>query len=264
MATVQEIYEFINEKAPFSTQLDFDNAGFLVGRGDRQVERILVALDITEEVAREAARLGAQLVVSHHPVIWGGAKSVTGESVTGRRLLALLEHGTAAICAHTNLDMAPGGVNDTLAAVLGLTETRFLQEYGTYADGRPYGLGAQGRLSAGPLSVGEFAAQVKAALGAASVRYEDAGRPVERVAVCGGSGGDLVEQALAAGCDTLVTADVRYDPFLDAHSMGLNLLDAGHFATEQVVCPILADWLQGAFPQVEVLLSEHKEIYSAL
>ncbi|MCD8376200.1 MAG: Nif3-like dinuclear metal center hexameric protein [Oscillospiraceae bacterium] len=264
MATAMEIYEFLDGKAPFSTQLDFDNAGFLAGRGDLEVRRILVALDITEEVALEAARLEAQLVVSHHPLIWGGAKSVTGETVTGRRLLALLEHGTAAICAHTNLDMAPGGVNDTLAAVLGLTETRFLQEYGTYADGRPYGLGVQGRLGGGAVPLKEFAAQVKAALGAASVRYEDAGKPVERVAVCGGSGGDLVEQALAAGCDTLVTADVRYDPFLDAHSMGLNLLDAGHYATEQVVCPVLAGWLREAFPQVEVLLSEHKEIYAAL
>lgn len=264
MATVGEIYRFLDSKAPFSTQLSFDNAGLLVGRKDWQVERILVALDITEEVALEAAQAGAQLVVSHHPVIWGGAKSVTDETVMGRKLLALLEHGTAAICAHTNLDLAPGGVNDALAAALGLADAALLQEYGTYPDGRAYGLGVKGRLPQGPVSVGEFAAQVKGRLGAASVRYVDAGRPVERVAVCGGSGSDLAEQALAAGCDTLVTADVKYDPFLDARAMGLNLLDAGHFATENVVCPVLADWLRQAFPQVQVTLSRHREVFSAL
>ncbi len=264
MATVKDIYEFLDQKAPFATQMGFDNAGFLVGRGDRAVDRILVALDITEQVALEAAELGAQLVVSHHPVIWGGAKSVTDETVMGRKLLALLEHGTAAICAHTNLDLAPGGVNDTLAKVLGLANCALLQQGGTYPDGRPYGLGVVGQLPAGPVDLPTFAVQVKNRLGAASVRYEDSGHPVRWVAVCGGSGSDLIGIALQAGCDTLVTADVKYDPFLDAKAMGLNLLDAGHFATEQVICPILVRWIQDAFPEIQVILSRHTEVFSAV
>ena len=119
MATVMDVYRFLDEKAPFSTQLSFDNAGFLVGRGDRQVSAILVALDITEAVAEEAVQIGAELIVSHHPVIFSPARHVTDQDPAGRRLLALLEHNVAAICAHTNLDIAAGGVNDALAFFTG-------------------------------------------------------------------------------------------------------------------------------------------------
>ena len=134
MATVKEIYQYLDTKAPFYSQLGFDNAGFLVGRGDKQVQRILVALDITEAVANEAAELGLDLVVSHHPVIWDGAKSVTDETILGRKLLALISNDIAAVCAHTNLDAAAGGVNDSLAAALGLEDTKLLKVYGSYAD----------------------------------------------------------------------------------------------------------------------------------
>ena len=120
MATVKEIYEFINSVAPFDIQEGFDNAGFLVGRKKQEVTRILVALDITGEVAEEAARLGAELIVAHHPVIFNPVKSVTDETLTGQVLLALAEQKIAAICAHTNLDAALGGVNDCLAEALEL------------------------------------------------------------------------------------------------------------------------------------------------
>ncbi len=115
MATVREIYQYLDGLAPFSLQMEFDNAGFLVGRGERAVSKILVSLDITEEVAEEAAELGAELIVSHHPVIFRPAKSVTDGDPDGRVLLALAEHRIAAICAHTNLDAVAGGVNDALA-----------------------------------------------------------------------------------------------------------------------------------------------------
>ena len=263
MAAVKDIYAYLDKRAPFSSQLDFDNAGFLVGRSDQTVTCILVALDITEAVVMEAAELGAQLIVSHHPVIWGGAKSVTDETVMGRKLLALLEHGIAAICAHTNLDMARGGVNDALAAALGLTETALLKTYGAYADGTPYGVERVGILPGSPVSLSEFAAVVKKKLGANGVRYIDAGRPVRKVAVGGGSCSGSIRDVLAAGCDTFVTADVKYDGFLDAEAMGLNLVDAGHFPTENVVCPVLGSWLREAFPDVDVFLSRHhREVFS--
>ena len=120
MATVKQLYDLLDRKAPFRTQMDFDNAGFLVGRGDRTVTRVLVALDITPEVIAEAAEKGCQLILAHHPVIWGKLGQVTDESATGRKVLALIEKGIAAICAHTNLDAAEGGVNTALAQRLGL------------------------------------------------------------------------------------------------------------------------------------------------
>ena len=262
MAAVKEIYQLIDNFAPFETQMDFDNAGFLVGRGDSAVERVLVALDITKVVVEEAVRRGCQLIVSHHPVLFGGVKSVTDETVTGQVLLALAENGLSAICAHTNLDAAEGGVNDCLAQRLGLTDTVLLEQDGTDRRGRAYGIGRIGQAHRTGLSGAEYAAYVKEKLGARSVRFEDAGIPVSRVAVGGGSCGSMLEQVRAAGCDTFVTADVKYDVFLSARAMGINLIDAGHYATENVVCPALVKQIAQAFPQVEVLLSaDHREVY---
>ncbi len=254
MATVREIYDFLDQKAPFSLQMDFDNAGFLVGHGEKAVTRIVVALDITEAVAEEAARVGAQLIVSHHPVIFHPVRRLTDDDLTGRLLLSLTERGIAAICAHTNLDVAEGGVNDALARSLELEDAVPFQ---------PDGLGRVGLVS-GPhtASLSAFASFVKERLGAGGVRCVDAGRPVRRVAVGGGACGDLVLAAAEAGCDTFITSDVKYNQFLDAAAAGINLIDAGHYPTENVVCPVLAHWLRQGFPEVEVLPSQaHREVF---
>ena len=265
MAVVRDIYESIDKIAPFDTQEGFDNAGFLVGHGDREVRRLLVALDITPEVAAEAVGRGAELIVSHHPVIFRPVKSVTDATVTGRVLMALLEGGVAAICAHTNLDAAHGGVNGCLAQALELSDTGQLRQAGEDALGRPYGIGRVGTVHREGLSAGEYAAYVKERLHSACVRFVDGGRPVRRVAVGGGACGSMMGDALAMGCDTFVTADLKYDQFLEARALGLNLLDAGHFPTENVVCSPLARRLSERFPKVEVLLSEvHREVFGAV
>ena len=127
MAAVREVYEAMDRWA--------HNAGFLVGRGDREITKILVTLDITLDVVREAADWGAQLIVSHHPVIFHPVRSITDGEPTGRILLELIEGGVAAICAHTNLDAAQGGVNDCLAQALSLTQVGQLHQDGTLPDG---------------------------------------------------------------------------------------------------------------------------------
>ena len=265
MATVKDFYDFLDRKAPFRTQMDFDNAGFLVGRGDRQVDKVLVSLDITEEVVAEAAKLGCQLIVSHHPVIFFPAKSVTDATPDGRILLSLVEHNIAAVCAHTNLDAVWGGVNDALARKLGLTSVEPLKQDGVDASGRPYGIGRVGNTAGVPMYAPAFAAFVKETLGANGVRFVDARRPVRRVAVGGGACADMLKDALALGCDTFVTADVKYNGFLDAKALGVNLIDAGHYPTEQVVVPVLAKWLADGFAKVEVLTTQtHKEVFSYL
>lgn len=263
MTTVKDVYDLVQKKAPFELQLGFDNAGFLVGRGDAPVKRILVALDITEPVVEEAVKAGCQLIVAHHPVIWGGAKTVTDGTPTGRKLLAMIEHGIAGICAHTNLDAVADGVNDALAEKLGLTDIGQLKQDGVDGQGRPYGIGRVGTVD--ERRAEEFAAFVKEALGSNGVRYVDGGRPVRTVAVGGGSCSDMMKDALALGCDTFVTADVKYDGFLDARALGLNLIDAGHYPTENVVCPVLKKWLEEGLDGVEVMLSaSHHEVFSYL
>ena len=261
--TVQDVYHFLQEKAPFELQMDFDNAGFLVGRASSPVHRILVALDITEAVIQEAVELSAQLIVAHHPVIWGGAKSVTDQTLMGRKLLALAENHIAAICAHTNLDAVADGVNDALALRLGLTGSTQLHQDGVDGEGSPYGSGRVGFVPQQKLY--DFAHAVKELLDSRGIRLVDGGKPVRKVAVGGGSCSSMVEDVLAQGCDTFVTADVKYDAFLDAKARGLNLIDAGHFPTEQVVCPVLKQWLSTRFPQLTVDISRrHREVFSYL
>ena len=260
MNTVQQIYEVIQKKAPFQYQLGFDNAGFLVGRRNATVDRVLIALDITRDVVDEAVELGAQLIVSHHPVIWEGVKQLTDVTSGGDLLLTMAEHGIAAICAHTNLDAVAEGVNDALACKLGLTQVEQLSQDGVDEQGKPYGIGRIGQVEAQSLET--FAVLVKERLGAACVRVVDSGKPVHRVAVGGGSCGSMLGDVLAAGCDTFVTADVKYDVFLAAKAQGLNLLDAGHYPTENVVCPVLEGWLKEAFPDLRVEISQrHREVY---
>lgn len=245
MAAVKDIFEFLAGKAPVNMALGFDNVGHLVGRGDRKVSRILVALDITDEVIMEAASLGAELIVSHHPLFFE-LKGLTDAVWTEARALTLAENRIAAICMHTNLDAAQGGVNDALMAALGAKATEMLDDET-----------AIGRVGILPkaMSMEEFLPHVKDTLNANGLRYHNAGRPVHHIAVCGGSGGGDIPLALAKGCDTYITADIKYDPFLEAKHFGLNLIDADHFCTENVVVPSLKDWLSEEFKDVEVFIS---------
>lgn len=264
MATVKEIYQMLDQFAPFRTQMDFDNAGLLVGDENAKVTKILVSLDITLPVIQEAIEMGADLIVAHHPVIFHPVKSIVKGELTGDKLIALIQNNISAICAHTNLDVAAGGVNDALAEALTLKDIEVFLPDGLDEQGRPYGLGRIGVLEE-PCALPEFAKRVKERLGANGVRYVDVGRPVRRVAVGGGACGGSLYDAFAKGCDAFVTSDVKYDGFLDAKALGIGLIDAGHFPTENVVLPVLEKLLKNGFPDVEICLSQvHKEVFSYL
>lgn len=263
---LSKIYEYIDKIAPFSTQLDYDNAGLLMGSMDTEAVRVLVTLDVTMEVVQEAARKKCQLIVSHHPLIFHGLKAVTPDDPIGAVVLELARRNIAVISAHTNLDQAQGGVSEVLLDRLGITPDGFLEPAGTTADGKPYGMGAVGVLKE-TMEPKAFAKLVKTALNARGVRVTLGNRPVKRVAVCGGAGGDLLAKAAAWGADAYVTADVKYHEFLEAHQRGITLVDGGHFATEDPAMDVLRDQLAQTFggAGVEVLRSQkHKEVYFAL
>lgn len=265
MATIKNIYDFLDGKAPFYTQMDFDNAGFLLGREDTVVSRILVALDITEEVIREAIVKGVNLIVAHHPVIWGSISSVTDGSSTGRKLLLMAENRIGAICAHTNLDAAEGGVNSRLAELLHLQQPVPLHTDGFDSKGQAYGIGRVGTLPDGPISLRKFTASVKRSLSISGVRVMDAGHPVYKVAVGGGACGSMLQEVVAHGCDTFITSDLKHDIYLEGRHLGINLLDAGHYSTETVICPVLEEWLRAAFPAVPVEVAENQtEVFDNL
>ena len=255
--TVQQILEYVNSLAPKSMKCDWDNVGLLCGRRDQEVKKVLVALDPFLDVCEEAAAIGADLIVTHHPLIFRAPKSITTDDTVGQCILFLAAHGISAVNAHTNLDCAPDGVNDVLAQALGLEQVEVLNPEGYDAQGRPWGLLRAGTVAETALH--DFLALVKERLHTPILRYADGGKPVRRVAVGGGACGDGLYDALAAGCDTFVTADVKYNQFWDAADLGLNLIDAGHFYTENPVCAMLAERLREQFPEIEVVLSKHSD-----
>ena len=256
MATVADILQYIETIAPPYMAEDWDNVGLLCGRKDREVARILVALDPFRNVIEEAIGWKADLIVTHHPLIFRDKIMALNEDTeTTRNLLTLVEHGIAAINAHTNLDLAPGGINDVLAATLGLENIQIIKPEGTDENGNPYGLLRCGTVA--EQSLADFLTAVKEKLKCDGLRYVDGGKSVRKVAVGGGSCADGMFEALAAGCDTFVTSDIKYNQFRTAFELGLNLIDAGHFHTENPTMPILAAKLRAAFPEIEVKLSEN-------
>ena len=205
MTTVRDIEQYLYAWAPRELAESWDNVGLLVGDPEAEVHRVLVALDVTPQVVAEAIEKDCQLIAAHHPVMncaWNQVQTVRTDDRQGRVLTELIRHGIAAICMHTNLDAAAGGVNEVLAQKLGLSDLKMLTE-----------------------------------------------EKIGRIGACG----CYIPQAIAAGCDTFVTSDLKYNDFLDTE--GLNLIDAGHFPTENVVCPALRDRLAEAFPAVDVLCS---------
>ena len=231
--TVKDIYDFINEIAPFGNQCEWDNSGLLVGESSKEVGKIAFVLDITSEAVAKAAEIGADLIISHHPVIFKAAKTFTDSNPA----FQLAKHGISAICAHTSLDCASGGVNDVLASVLGLKNASPLTEDGETAMVRA----AEFETDADTL-----AKLVCDKLGT-GVRLADSGRPIKKVAVCGGAGGDFIEAVAKSGCDAYVTGDVSHHEFLDALALGLTVIAAGHFETENPVIAVLAEKIKKNF-----------------
>ena len=254
MTTVKDVMNFMESLAPRSMKMDWDNVGLLCGSSSAPVKKILLALDPFEHVCKEAADWGADLLVTHHPLIFRPVSAVTDSCDTTRSIMLLCRHGISAVNAHTNLDCAPGGVNDVLAETLELQNVQVIKPEGVDTEGRPYGLLRMGQVDQQDLPT--FLSHVKEKLGCSGLRYADGGKAVRKVAVGGGSCAGELMDALDAGCDTFVTADVKYNSFWDAEFVGINLIDAGHFATENPVVRVLAQKISAAFPEVEVKISE--------
>jgi len=244
MQTVKDVEQMLFDWAPRELAQEWDNVGLLVGDPDAAVQRILVSLDITEAVVAEAAALGADLIVAHHPVMnntWHPVQTIRTDDRQGSILTGLITNGIAAICMHTNLDAADGGVNDILAQKLGLRDA---------VPFNPEKIGRIGTLNC-EIPLVEFTHSVVKLLGCNGLRYTDCGKPVHRVAVGGGACDDYIPQVITLGCDTYVTADLKYHTFLDTRE--LNLIDAGHFPTEDLVCGEVVKRLSAAFPGVTVI-----------
>ena len=246
MATVADISAFLEEKIPLSYKMDFDNVGFLCGDPDESVSKCLIALDVTMETIEEAAEFGAQLVLTHHPVIFQPMKSVRSDHPVGNRVIQLIRKNLSAICMHTNLDFCPGGVNDCLADSLGLKVIESI-DIGRITE------------TARPVQPEEFAFRLKETLHVQALRYSCGSRPVHRVALCSGAGGGLVNSAADYGCDTVLSGEIGYHNWLDGRARGLNLFEADHFCTEAVVLPRLEKILKSGFPEIQTKISRQTQ-----
>lgn len=255
---VQQVLEILEQIAPPELACSWDNVGLLVDAG-RPVTSIMTALDITADVVRDAAESGCELIVSHHPVIFDPLRRVTAEDVPAM----LLQNGISAICMHTNLDAAAGGVNEVLAGIFGMQ------------DPEPFA-GGCGRVgSIEPITVPQLARKAQQELAArcnapdagpaVQVKFADTGKPVQRLAVISGAGGSLFEEALAMGADCLLTGEANHHHACDAKRLGLSLIAAGHYATEFPVTAAVEEKLRAALPGVEVLVSTaNKDPYTYL
>lgn len=259
MITVEQIYQKMQDIAPLELAESWDNPGLLVDCGGT-VRRVLVALDITPEVIAEAAEKDCQLIVAHHPVIFSPVKKLNAQDLP----FQLVQKNLSAICMHTNLDAARGGVNDVLADIFGMKERE------TFAEG----CGRVGRIE--PISAAELARRAQTELAVwcnlpkggsqpVQVKFVDANKPVQRLAVISGSGGSLFEEALAMGADCLLTGEANHHHACDAKRLGLSLVVAGHYATEFPAMAAVAEKLRAAVPELDVLVScEDRDPYTYL
>lgn len=237
MTTIYDILQFFETFAPVETAMDFDNCGLLIGDKNTAVTKALVTLDITAEVAEEANKLGCELIISHHPVIFNPLKKLSAHSVP----YLLAQYGVSAVCMHTNLDLSDTfGVNICLGKAAGLKEIRRAPEgeclfFGDFDE---------------PVPVKELAEQVKKALCCRGLRYTEGKGTVKRLAVASGAGGSDIFAAAAIGADALLTGEIKHHEINAANELGVAVIDPGHFKSEDIVINPLIDRLKAAFPAI--------------
>ena len=232
--TIRDLYRALDEMYPRSLSCDWDNDGFMLcADPDREVTRVMLALDASDEAISHASENGCQVLLTHHPLLFRPLRSVTPDSLSGKRALTAVRSDVAIMSFHTRLDAGQGGVNDALVEALGFTSAGTFGDDGAPTLGRIVPLNEE-------MPLADFAAHVKARLGCPMIQYAGK-RPVKTVALVGGGGGDFIYPALAAGADTLITGDSGYNITLDAADDGINVIQAGHYYTEAPVLSRLAD-----------------------
>ncbi len=232
MTKCQTIMDAMNRIAPKRLAEEWDNPGLLVGSPQQEINRILLCLDVSDEVIELAVQSEVQLIISHHPMIFGAMKQLRTDLSLGKRLQKLLKNDIAVFAAHTNLDIAEGGVNDVLAKAIGLVDIAPFDRSRKPSEEPDPTLGRIGFLPA-PLSPVAFAKQIKEALPTAYVRLVEAGEhEIKKVALCSGSGAEFIAKAAFLQADAYVTSDVKYHDAQRAVEEGIHVIDAGHFGTE--------------------------------
>ena len=248
---VKELYQKFEEKIPAYLREPWDNDGVMCcADGTAEIYRALVTLDVTEEVVDYAIERGFDLIVSHHPLIFKPLSSIDEENHISRKLIKLICSGISVFSFHTRADKMIGGVNDRLADLLGMYDTE------SFGDGE---LGRIGTIYE-PMELQDFAYRVKQLVGADAVRYADGLNDVHKVAVVGGDGKGYVKAAIEAGADTYISGRIGYNVMEEAAEMGINLIEAGHFFTEQHITEMFREMLTDFDPNLYVEIADSNVI----
>lgn len=242
MPTARELDKYFDTAVPYSLGFPEDSGGISLLANLNNCEKIAVALDVTNDSIEYAHSVGAGILVTHHPAIFGKISAIRCDDAVGKRILLASEYGISLLAYHTRLDNAPGGVNDTLCKLTGIKDT---------VEFVPCARIGVIESPASPCQFGEF---VKKALNTDRVTVFANNDTVSRVAVCSGSGGSIIRDAYIAGADTVLTGEAKYNNELDAAEYGINLITAGHKETEQIVLPVLKDIILKGFPLAEVFV----------
>ncbi|MCI8466509.1 MAG: Nif3-like dinuclear metal center hexameric protein [Lachnospiraceae bacterium] len=246
MRTCGELAAWFDRKWPESLACSWDNVGLLAGRSNKAVKTVYVALDATEAVIEGAIETNADLLLTHHPLIFGGAKHVSDRDALGRRLLSLIRADISCYCGHTSFDIARGGMGDLAAEQFGLfdrTKEILPLEITGEQEGVPVGIGKIGSLKR-TFTAEELAGIVKEQFGIPAVCVYSSGRPVKRVAISPGSGKSMGKAAVCSGADVLITGDMGHHEGLDLVAEGVSLIDAGHYGLEHLFVKAVADALE--------------------
>lgn len=225
---LSKIINKIEAEFPLDTAYSWDNPGLLAGDPESEIHTVLISLDITENVVDEAINVGAELILSHHPIFFGSIKKITTDDTEGRAVLKAIRSGINLYAAHTNCDVGKNGINAELARIFQLIETEYLEDNG---------LGRIGNLKQ-EISFYDFAEKVKVLLNTPHIRVSGKNRPVKRIAICSGACADSIPSAISKGADVIITADMKYHEMINMTYSGINIIDAGHYPTEIIVTDI--------------------------
>lgn len=246
MTKIKSVTDFLESVAPLHLQESYDNAGLITGNADWEVTNVLCSLDCTEAIVEEAIQRGCNLVVAHHPIVFRGLKKINGRNYVERTIIKAIKHDIAIYAIHTNLDnVLYQGVNGKIAERLGLENLSILAPKAE-ANNQAIGAGVIGEL---PVAMDElvFLKKLKETMLAGCVRHTNLlGKPIEIVALCGGSGSFLLPAAIARGADVYITGDFKYHEFFDADGH-LVIADIGHFESEQFTIDLLHEIISEKF-----------------
>lgn len=243
-----DIITCLEELAPVRCACDWDNVGLLAGRRDRPVERIFLALDATDEVIKAAVAFGADMLITHHPLIFKPLSKVNDDDFIGRRILTLIQNDISYYVMHTNFDAVNGCMADLAADRMGLLEREIL-DVTDESDGMFCGIGRAGRLPA-PMTLKELAEAVKKAFHLPFVTvYGDVndGKLNTRAAISPGSGKSIIRHSIKAGAEVLITGDIGHHEGIDSLAQGMAVIDAGHYGLEHIFIEFMEHYMEQKF-----------------